>query len=213
MGKALMTAKLTINTLIVALTFTSCCAACPIDPNAPASCESARPDPVEAVLRNLEKAAADLKTYQAKIEYLVQEPEYETQKLRKGRLFYAKDPNRSSLRVNFETLKIDDQHPQPELEHYIFDGVWLTQIKYELKQARRSQQTEPNKPRDPFELLSSRFPRHRLHKRRRLTKAFRNHPRRSPRRPKRYTHAAPTQSQTRLQIRRRLHRNGLLAKR
>jgi outer membrane lipoprotein-sorting protein len=88
----------------------------------------------------------------------VQEPEYETQKLRKGELFYAKDPNRSDLRVNFETLSIDDQPPRPELEQYIFDGVWLTQIKYELQQARRIQQTEPNKPADPFELLSSRFP-------------------------------------------------------
>ena len=158
MEKALMTAKLTITALFVALTLTSCFAACPTEPNAPASRESAQSDPVKAVLKNLKKAAASLKTYQAKIEYLVQEPEYETQKIRKGELFYAKDPNHSNLRVNFETLKIDDQPPQPELEHYIFDGVWLTQIKYELKQARRIQQAEPNKPADPFELLSSRFP-------------------------------------------------------
>ena len=152
-----MTAKLTVTALFVTLTLASCLAACPTEPNTPA-CQSAPPDPVQAVLKNLKKAAADLKTYQAKVEYLVQEPEYETQKLRKGAIFYAKDPNRSNLRVNFETLKIDDQPPQPELEQYIFDGVWLTQIKYDLKQARRIQQTEPNKPADPFELLSSRFP-------------------------------------------------------
>ncbi len=158
MEKALMTAKLTIVASFVALTFVSCFAASANEPNASPCCPSAQPDPVEAVLANLKKAAADLKTYQAKIEYLVREPEYETQKLRKGELFYAKDPNHSNLRVNFETLNIDDQPTQPQLEQYIFDGVWLTQIKYELKQARRIQQTEPNKPADPFELLSSRFP-------------------------------------------------------
>jgi outer membrane lipoprotein-sorting protein len=64
----------------------------------------------------------------------------------------------SRLRVNFETVKVDDEAEQKQLEQYVFDGVWLTEIKYQLKQARRLQQAEPNKPADAFELLSSRFP-------------------------------------------------------
>src|SRR5690606_31421555 len=120
--------------------------------------EASKADPVDAVLKNLRKTGKDLRTYQAEVEYRVQEPEYETQKLRQGELSYAKDPNCSRLRVNFETLRIDDQPVQKEREQYIFDGVWLTQIKYDMKQARRIQQTEPNNPADAFELLSSRFP-------------------------------------------------------
>ena len=62
------------------------------------------------------------------------------------------------LRINFQTLKQDDEPEQKYIEHYIFDGVWLTHIDYQIKELKRYQQAEPNEPEDAFDLAGENFP-------------------------------------------------------
>ncbi|MHC4126006.1 MAG: LolA family protein, partial [Planctomycetota bacterium] len=82
----------------------------------------------------------------------------QSQTLRKGRMYYKKFNDKSTLRINFETIKQDDEPQQNNIEQYIFDGVWLTHIDYQLKEIKRHQMTEPNQPADAFELARENFP-------------------------------------------------------
>ena len=113
---------------------------------------------VEAILKRLREETRQLKSYQAQIEYLVNQPLFESKTLRKGVLYYQKSDKRSDLRINFQILKQDDEQEQPYVQQYIFDGVWLTQIDHQIKEVKRYQQAEPNKPVDVFELTGENFP-------------------------------------------------------
>jgi len=112
----------------------------------------------DAVLKQLTRSTAELKSYQCRIEYLFSQPLFESQTLRTGRLYYQKSSRESKLRINFQTLKQDDEDQQKHIEHYIFDGVWLTHIDYQIRQAKMRQLAEPNQPVDAFELVSENFP-------------------------------------------------------
>ena len=113
---------------------------------------------VDGILRNLSQSTAELKSYQCRIEYKFSQPLLESETLRKGVLYYQRCDGKSALRINFQTLKQDDEEEQKYIEQYIFDGVWLTHIDYQIKQVKRYQQTEPNEPVDAFDLVSRNFP-------------------------------------------------------
>jgi outer membrane lipoprotein-sorting protein len=113
---------------------------------------------VEVVLEQLKKQTAELKSYQSQIEYKFSQPLLESETLRKGVLYYQKTAAKSALRMNFQTLKQDEEEEQKYIEQYIFDGVWLTHIDYQIKEVKRYQKAEPNKPVDAFELVSENFP-------------------------------------------------------
>jgi outer membrane lipoprotein-sorting protein len=122
-------------------------------------------DPLDKILNQLKLSTEKLESYQANVEYLFKQPAlFDSQQLRKGVLYYAKIGKGSRLRMNFQTLKQDDEKQQKHDEHFILDGIWLTQIDYQLKTATRYQTTDPNtladpnKPIDAFELLSKNFP-------------------------------------------------------
>lgn len=113
---------------------------------------------LEAVLEQLKKQTTELKSYQSQIEYKFSQPLLESETLRKGVLYYQRSDGKSALRMNFQTLKQDDEEEQKYIEHYIFDGVWLTHIDYQIKEVKRYQKAEPNEPVDAFELVSENFP-------------------------------------------------------
>ncbi|UCF42901.1 MAG: hypothetical protein JSV99_09995 [Planctomycetota bacterium] len=113
---------------------------------------------VDTVLRNLRERTAKLKSFEGRIEYLIIQPLFESQSLRKGVLYYQKSDERSKLRINFETLKQDDEDEEKYIQQYIFDGVWLTEIDYQIEQVKRYQQAEPNELVDAFELARRNFP-------------------------------------------------------
>ena len=139
------------------------------------SCGKSDADAVDAVLKQLNKATTQLKSYQCVIEHKVTQPLFETQTVRRGMLYYHKSAKTSKLRVNFNMLKQDDEKEQKHLEQYIIngtglarlgyqlDGVWLTHIDYQIKQVQIHQLAEPD-PADPnevvdaFELVSRTFP-------------------------------------------------------
>ena len=120
--------------------------------------EEKQANAVEVVLKQLSRKTKQLKSYQAQVEYQFIQPLFESTTLRKGSLYYARFGKKSKLRINFKTLKQDDEKEQKYREEFIFDGVWLTHINYQIKQVRMHQLAEPNKPVDAFELASKNLP-------------------------------------------------------
>lgn len=119
---------------------------------------SATKPQIETVLKQLKKQTAELKSYSSQIKYKFSQPLLESETLRKGVLYYQKSNGKSLLRINFQTLKQDDEEEHKYIEQYIFDGVWLTHIDYQIKEVKRYQKAEPNKPVDAFELVGENFP-------------------------------------------------------
>ncbi len=116
---------------------------------------------VEKILGQLNDRTQTLRSYQADIEYLFSQPLLDSKILRKGILYYQKTGKNTRLRVNFQTIKQDQEKERKEMEQYIFDGLWLTQIDYGTKEVKLYQQSdanEPNKPVDVFEMVSRNFP-------------------------------------------------------
>jgi outer membrane lipoprotein-sorting protein len=118
----------------------------------------ANTDSIDKILKGLQNATAGLKSYQCKIEYLFSQPVLESKSLRTGSLYYARFGGGSKLRIRFDTLSQDDGPKQQYVEHYIFDGQWLTHIDYQIKQVQKRQLAEANEPIDAFELVKRNFP-------------------------------------------------------
>jgi len=120
--------------------------------------EKTNPDVVETILKRLNRRISNLNCYQCRIEYLFSQPLFESKTLRTGVLYYQRIGRKSALRINFQTLKQDDEKQRKHTEHFIFDGQWLTVIDYQIKTVKMYQLTEPNEPVDAFELVSRNFP-------------------------------------------------------
>ena len=144
--------------LILLVTMGNCWAGC----SAKTTCvepKEKQANPVDVVLNQLSRRTKQLKSYQAQVEYkLIQPVVFESTTLKKGAMYYAKSGRKSKLRVDFKTLKQDDEKEQKYHEEFIFDGVWLTHINYQIKQVRIHQLAEPNKPVDAFEMASKNLP-------------------------------------------------------
>jgi outer membrane lipoprotein-sorting protein len=126
----------------------------------PTGCQAkqTKADPVETILSQLKKRATTLRSYEGHIEYLFRQPLLESETLQKGVLYYQRCGKKSKLRVNFQTLKHEDEKEQKYIDHYIFDGVWLTRIDYQIQAVQSRQLAEPNEPVDAFDLASRGLP-------------------------------------------------------
>jgi outer membrane lipoprotein-sorting protein len=120
--------------------------------------KESKADPVETTLNRLKQKVAELRSYQGQVQYLFRQPLLESEALRKGVLYYQRCGKKSKLRVNFQTLKHEDEKEQKYIEHYIFDGVWLTRIDYQIEAVESRQLGEPNEPVDAFDLASRSLP-------------------------------------------------------
>jgi hypothetical protein len=153
-----------VGVLFLAASAAACSAACCATSPQPRCAKPNAADAVKQVLSKLEQTTKALRSYQADVEYVFRQPLLESQTLRKGVLYYLRLENTSRLRVNFNTLKQDDEEQQRYLDHYIFDGIWLTRVDYQIEAVERYQLVDPNelkdsnRPADPFELLSRNFP-------------------------------------------------------
>lgn len=123
-------------------------------------------DLVDAILEQLNKTTSELKSYQGRIEYKFIQPALESEALRKGFLYYTRLGDNSALRINFETLKQEDEEEQKYIEQYIvldgarlthsdyqFKGIWLVYLDYEFEEAKYYQLAEPNDPNKPFDVF------------------------------------------------------------
>jgi outer membrane lipoprotein-sorting protein len=154
-----MTRNGIIKVLIALLCVMGACRAQSDSNNVPVCrAKDADANSIDAILQQLREKTSRLQSYQCSINYLFSQPLLESQTLKKGILYYVKSGDQSKLRINFETLKQDDEPEQKYIEHYIFDGQWLTQIDYQIKQVKRRQLAEPNETIDAFELVKRNFP-------------------------------------------------------
>lgn len=163
--------KMTITRLIFILLSTACigCASeCAAGSNAQSK------NPVDEVLEQLNKKTSELKSYQCQIEYRYIQKLPESEALRKGILYYAKSGQKSAMRINFNTLKQEDEAEQKYIEQYIvldgdrltdsnheFKGIWLVHLDYEMSQVKYYQIAEPNDPNaseDVFDLAGRNLP-------------------------------------------------------
>jgi len=119
---------------------------------------SDKKNPASDYLQRLSVKTRQLESYHCKIDYLFEQPVFESKSLRKGNLYYQKKKDKSLLRINFETLKEDDGAPQDYRDEYIFDGRWLTHIDYQTEQVKRYEQAEEGEQIDAFELVRQSFP-------------------------------------------------------
>ncbi len=124
----------------------------------PARQAAPEPNALDKVLQSLQDRATELKTYRVNMDYVFKQPLLESQQRRTGALYYAKFDNRSSLRIDFQTLQQDEDKPQAYRQQYLFDGVWLLEVDYQLESATRRQLAEPNQPLDAFSLASKHVP-------------------------------------------------------
>ncbi len=130
---------------------------------------------VDRVLKQLNKKALELTSYQAEIEYgFIQPLLFGSETFRKGTLYYGRFDKKSKLRINFETLKQEDEEEEKYSVQYIvldgasltlagyqFQGTWLVHIDYEIESVKYYQLAEakePNKPVDAFDLASRNLP-------------------------------------------------------
>jgi len=120
--------------------------------------EKPKANPVDSILERLGETVAELKSYQAKIKHTFRQPLLESETVRKGRLYYKKEAARSKLRLDFDTLKQDDNKEQAYREQVFFDGVWLVRIDYQLKRVEYRQLAEPNAPLEVLDLAGGYLP-------------------------------------------------------
>jgi hypothetical protein len=120
-------------------------------------------DEVDEVLGRLNERAGEIRTYQCEIEHLSRQPLFDSQTLRTGRMWYLRGKNESLLRVDFNTIKQDQEPQEKYVEKFFFDGVWLTRVDDQLKEVKKHQLIDPdeleeNESVDAFDLLSEHLP-------------------------------------------------------
>lgn len=115
---------------------------------------------VDEIIEKLRLSNKKLKSYSAKIEYLlVADPVMINSKtLRKGNIYYRKDKKRSDLLISFNTIKENDAPAEKDLEIFLFDGVYLRIFDFQNKTINTYQKTEKDKPQDAFDLIGTEFP-------------------------------------------------------
>jgi len=113
---------------------------------------------LDAVLNELHESAAHLTSFESKIRYVFSQPLLESKTVRTGKVYYKQASGRSYLRIDFQKMKQDDSPEQTYVEHFIFDGIWLTHIDYQIKSIQRHQVAEPNHPANAFDLAAGNMP-------------------------------------------------------
>ncbi len=170
-----MSGKLTIKAVMALLWAAGMCLASTCAGNSETQRnEQTKTDPVDEILAKLNKTTSELKSYEGEVEYTYSQPLLESKALRKGVLYYSRTGGQSALRINFNTLKQEEEKEQKWIEQYIvadgaalsrpdykFEGIWLVQIDYQVEQVtyhQLAEATDPNKPADVFDLVSRNFP-------------------------------------------------------
>lgn len=180
-----MNMKIIQSIFTISMLFCISCSSASVE-NKAAETEKTKPISIDSILENLNKMTQELQSYQCQLEYRhVQPSVFDTQSLRKGVLYYSKQEGASKLRVNFQTLKQDEEAEQKYNEQYIVvpksdlerlynssikdktkkinldEGIWLVHMDYEFKTPKFIQIAEagePNKSTDVFDLISKNLP-------------------------------------------------------
>lgn len=129
---------------------------------------------VDVVLERLNAKTRALRSYECRIEHKYVQPLLESQTTRKGILYYMRSGGKSALKVDFTTIRQEDEKERKAFEQYIvldgawldrpgrqLEGIWLAHIDHQLKEVKYYQLAEPedpNKSVDVFDLASKNLP-------------------------------------------------------
>lgn len=109
-------------------------------------------------IEKLRSRTKSLESFQCRLEYMFEQPVFETKTLQKGEMFYLKEGKKSFLRINFTSRKEDTGKEEKFQDEYIFDGTYLTRIDYQVKEVKHYQQVKEGEPVDAFDLIAKNFP-------------------------------------------------------
>ena len=115
-------------------------------------------DKVRQQIEKLSARTKSLTSFQCRLEYLFEQPVFETKTLQKGEMFYLKEGKTSLLRINFSSRKEDTGKEQKFQDEYIFNGTYLTRIDYQVKEVKHYQQAKEGETVDAFDLIAKNFP-------------------------------------------------------
>lgn len=129
----------------------------------PASKPQRQVSEVDKILEKLNNSAKKIETYKANVYHLTRQPMFDSQTLRTGVMYYQRKHGQSLLRIDFNTLKQDQQPVEKYIEQFYFDGIWLSRVDYQLKEVKKYQLVDPNdidseKGVDAFDLISEHLP-------------------------------------------------------
>jgi outer membrane lipoprotein-sorting protein len=114
---------------------------------------------LDIILEKLQQSTADLTSYQSQVQWIERQPSLDdSSTLKTGKFYFHKDGQQSLLRLDFQTLKQDDQKEQKYVVQHVFDGVWLTVIDYQLLKVEKHQLAEEGQAEDVFEFVNQYFP-------------------------------------------------------
>jgi hypothetical protein len=114
---------------------------------------------VETLLDKLERSAADLNAFTAKVTYQKEDSVLGRLETRTGELIYRLDASNDekSFAILFEWTIINGRKRQDH-KHYIFNGRWLAEIDHANKQFIKREIVAPGRKLDPLKLGEGPFP-------------------------------------------------------
>jgi hypothetical protein len=131
------------------------------DPAAPNASAGDQADAAEVgtLLDDLERGAADLTAFTARVTYDRRDELVGSTETRTGDLIYRLDPEsrQKKFAILFDSLLVKNRLRE-ESKHYIFDGRWLAEIDAKEKQFIKREIVPPGKTLDPLKLGEGPFP-------------------------------------------------------
>lgn len=124
------------------------------------ACCNSDPLDVGGIIAKITEKGEKLDSFTSNIIYsLTEDPEiFETTTIYTGTFRYLKTEKRQYAMIDFVTRQEDELPIEDYHQRYLFDGVWLTRVDYQLKQVNRDQLAPEDEPEDVFELISKDFP-------------------------------------------------------
>jgi hypothetical protein len=169
-----MNRRTAAKVILFVLWMAGACRACECAEDSDAQQKRPETNPLDAILAKLNKTTSELTSFESEIEYKYSQPLLDSERLSKGTLHYARSGGTSALRINFNTLKQEDEKEREYSEQYIildgakltypgrqFRGIWLVQLDYQIPEAKYYQLAEPNDPNDSpdvFDLAGRELP-------------------------------------------------------
>lgn len=116
--------------------------------------------PLDKILENLNNRTKSLKTLESDVKFLaIKDPEIlNSRELKKGKLYFKSEKNRSWIRIHFVTSQVDDEEEENRIENIVFDGIWLTMVDYENESVNKYEQAPEKEPIGAFDFINRNFP-------------------------------------------------------
>ncbi len=116
------------------------------------------PNPTDMLLDRIERSAADLRDFQARISYVKWDNVLARNETRLGEIIYQVKPDGTRrFAIRLDRLIVGGR-ARDQRKHFIFDGSWLVEIDHQTKMFLKRQIVPPGRNFDPLKLGEGPFP-------------------------------------------------------